>query len=437
MQTTKQKMKDSGIEWIGKIPQDWSIQKLKHFCNFQSGDGFPEELQGQGDGEIPFYKVSDINGEEKVVSVSANYVTQLLVKENGWHLIQSSSILMAKIGAALAKNHRKIATQPCCIDNNMLAVSAKKTVIDAAYLYWLLKNLDLADFQNISSVPSVNMGWLKECSYPVPPKSIQTIFTGLLNHKTTAIDHTIEQKRKLIDLLKEKRTAIINRAVTRGLDENVELVDSGVEWIGKVPKGWRVERLKSVANINRDVLSEDTPADHVINYLDIGDVESNGAVSVPTEYTFENAPSRARRLVHNGTVILATVRTYLKAISYIENPADNLIVSTGFATLDASKKILSKYLYYLASSELIIQNVVRYSTGVSYPAIAPTVLGGLPVIYPSIKIQKQIVAHLDESLGAIDLAIEKIQTSIRLLNEYRTSLISHVVTGKVEIYDRV
>lgn len=310
--------------------------------------------------------------------------------------------------------------------------------LDSKYLYYLISSHRFRKYGEMEMRGSAGQKRVPEAyvaNYVVDELDIdeQKKRANFLDKKTVLIDRAIEQKRKLIRLLKEKRTALINRAVTRGLDEDVELVDSGEEWIGMVPKGWSVERLKSIANINRDVLSEDTPSDYVIRYLDIGDVGSDGALPIPTEYQFENAPSRARRLVRDGTVILATVRTYLKAISYIDKPANNLIVSTGFATLDATKKVLPKYLYYMASSELIIQNVVRHSTGVSYPAIAPTVLGGLPVIYPSLEIQKQIVTSLDKRLALIDSGVEKIQTSIKLLSEYRTSLISHAVTGKVEI----
>ena len=424
-------MKDSGVEWIGMIPEDWSIVPLRFIA--QENKALNTE-----------------NLETKVLSLSYGRIIERDTSDN-FGLLPESFSTYQKIAEGniilrltdLQNDKRSLrvgfAKESGIITSAYVGLVFRSGILQK-YFYYLLHAYDLCKvFYNLGGGVRQSLKWdeLKWLPLLSPPKEIQENIVDYLDKKIENVDHVIEQKRKLIDLLKEKRTSIINHAMTRGLDKNVELVDSGVEWIGKVPKGWRVERLKSVANINRDVLSEDTPVDYVINYLDIGDVESNGSSFIPTEYTFENAPSRARRLVHDGTVILATVRTYLKAISYIENPVDNLIVSTGFATLDANGKVIPKYLYYLASSELIIQNVVRYSTGVSYPAIAPTVLGGLPVIYPTVEIQKQIITHLDESLAAIDSAIEKIQTSIRLLNEYRTSLISHVVTGKVEIYDRV
>lgn len=431
-------LKDSGIGWIGKIPQDWSIQKLKRFCDFQSGDGFPEEFQGQADGEIPFYKVSDINGEEKAVSVSANYVTQLIVKEKGWHLIQPGSILMAKIGAALAKNHRKIATQPCCIDNNMLAVSAKKTAVDAAYLYWQLKNLDLADFQNISSVPSVNMGWLKECSYPVPPKSTQTIFTDLLNYKTTAIDHAIEQKRKFTDLLKEKRTAIINRAVTRGLDENIELVDSGVEWIGKVPKGWSVTRLKYVGNKPMQYGANEAVTEFEINldqprFIRITDINEDGDLR---KDTFVSLPEDVAKdyILHEGDLLLArSGATVGKTFKYknewgrccFAGYLIRLSVDSKKADVDFIDYVFKSAYYSSWVSSIFIQATIQNVSAEKYKEFI--------VFLPSLQEQKRIITHLNQVTENINNAIRLVQRSIALLSEYRTSLVSHVVTGKVEV----
>lgn len=438
MEKTKAKMKDSGVEWIGKIPEDWDTVRVKRLVKKQNPGVWGEEAKGDTN-DLPCLRVADFDYDR--LSFSNVETIRNIPRDQHVRILKNGSVLIERSGGG----EKQPVGRAVYFESNQKMVCANfvdsievQNFVDPKYFTYLLSAAYSIGLNTKAIKQSTGIQNLDTYSYfnemfPSPAKEIQESIVKYLDSKAAVIDRAIEQKRKLTDLLKEKRTAIINRAVTRGLDENVELVDSGVEWIGKVPKGWKVERLKSIADINRHVLSENTPSDQVINYLDIGDIESNGVSSVPTEYLFENAPSRARRLVHDGTVILATVRTYLRAISYIENPADNLIVSTGFATLDANGKVIPKYLYYLASSELIIQNVVRYSTGVSYPAIAPTVLGGLLVIYPSVEIQKRIITYLDESLAAIDSAIEKVQTSIRLLNEYRTSLISHVVTGKIEI----
>ena len=110
-------MKNSGIEWIGEIPAEWDTIKFKHLFNIVSGNGFSENLQGNDFGDIPFCKCSDINGNDIFVSSAKNYISLDCQKENNFNLIPENSILIAKIGEALKKNHRKINTIKCCIDN--------------------------------------------------------------------------------------------------------------------------------------------------------------------------------------------------------------------------------------------------------------------------------------------------------------------------------
>src|SRR3989339_263239 len=246
-------------------------------------------------------------------------------------------------------------------------------------------------------------------------------------------DKSIEQKQKLIELLKEKRAAVINKAVTRGLDENLELVNSGVEWIGDIPKVWKIEKLKFVAGINRNTLSETTESDYNLKYIDIGNVDINGVKDEPEELNFASAPSRARRIVQKENIIVGTVRTYLKALAYFDNPESNLIVSTGFAVLEPTKSMVGKFIYYFVCSEKFIQKVSKWSTGVSYPAINPTTLGFLPVCIPPIDEQQKIIKYLDAQISGIEIAEEKIKKSIELLQEYKSSLVYNVVTGKVQV----
>ncbi len=149
---------------MGKIPKGWATNRLKRNFDFQSGDGFPDKLQGSQIGEVPFMKVSDINGDSIYVDSANNYVDLEMVKKESWHLVPNNSILMAKIGAALAKNHRKINKVPVCIDNNVLAIIPKN--ISPKYGFWMWKTINMSDFENISSVPSVNIDLLKIINFP-------------------------------------------------------------------------------------------------------------------------------------------------------------------------------------------------------------------------------------------------------------------------------
>lgn len=203
---------------------------------------------------------------------------------------------------------------------------------------------------------------------------------------------------------------------------------SEVEWLGDLPNHWELRRLKFLANINAETLSETTQHDYRIQYIDIGNVSSEGVILETQEFDFENAPSRARRRARAGDTIISTVRTYLQAIAYLESPEPNRIVSTGFAVLHPRDFLYPKYLYYLVRSQGFVDAVMAHSTGVSYPAINPSILAGLWGCLPPVTEQCAIAAFLDHETAHIDALIAKKRELIYLLGKQRTSIISHAVT---------
>jgi len=188
-------------------------------------------------------------------------------------------------------------------------------------------------------------------------------------------------------------------------------------------------RLKYVATVNDDSLSENTDADHELRYIDIGNVDSTGSIHEVVTYRFEDAPSRARRKVRDGDVIISTVRTYLQAIAAISNPPDNLIVSTGFAVTRPNSNLLDAgFFKYALREPRFLWEVEARSTGVSYPAINASVLGDIQVELPPLKKQRMIATYLDQETATIDALVKEKERMLELLDEKRTALISQVVT---------
>jgi type I restriction enzyme S subunit len=189
-----------------------------------------------------------------------------------------------------------------------------------------------------------------------------------------------------------------------------------------------VKRLKNIVRLNPESLPETTRREHVIQYVDISNVEEVSGISPPLEMRFEDAPSRARRVVRSGDTILSTVRTYLKAIAYFEEPPENFIVSTGFAVLRPVNGVVPRYLYALVRCKEFVEKVVAHSVGVGYPAINPSELSCLPVWLPSPSEQNAIVAFLDRETAKIDALVKKKERLIELLQEKRAAIISQAVT---------
>ena len=204
--------------------------------------------------------------------------------------------------------------------------------------------------------------------------------------------------------------------------------DSGVEWLGEIPEGWGTKRLKYLSTVNDETLGETTNTDFEILYVDISSVDSVEGIQKKEPMIFENAPSRARRRVRHGDVIISTVRTYLKAIAPIVNPEPNLIVSTGFAVVRPKEELTSQFASYALRSLYFVDRVVANSVGVSYPAINASELISFPIIHPSLPEQRAIATFLDRETTHIDQLMAKKERQKELLQEKRAALISHAVT---------
>ena len=188
------------------------------------------------------------------------------------------------------------------------------------------------------------------------------------------------------------------------------------------------QRLKYAATINDEALSESTDPDFELAYIDIGNVDSQGRVHDIVNYRFEDAPSRARRIVRDGDVIISTVRTYLQAIAPVENPPENLIVSTGFAVVRPSNLLDPRFCKYALRANRFLWEVESRSTGVSYPAVNASDLGDIKVSLPDIGRQGLIANYLDRETARIDRLIAEKERMLALLEEKRAALISRVVT---------
>ena len=181
--------KDSGLEWIGEIPAHWKKHRIKMNYKIVSGNGFPIELQGMNDGELPVCKASDISLAKKNISTAVNFISCKVAKENSFNIIPSGSIIFAKIGEAMKKNNRAICLVECCLDNNCQALIPNN--IDTAYSYYLLSCIDMAWFDNAGTIPCINNQKLANYSIPYPPCNEQQTIAKYLDAQTDTIETSI------------------------------------------------------------------------------------------------------------------------------------------------------------------------------------------------------------------------------------------------------
>lgn len=215
--------------------------------------------------------------------------------------------------------------------------------------------------------------------------------------------------------------------------DSYQKVDTG--WILTLPSHWSAQPVKYVCTYNDDVLPETTGPDTEIEYVEISDVDEINGLKGSESMAFKDAPSRARRLVKDGDVVISTVRTYLRAVAPIKNPPANLVVSTGFAVI-RPEKLIPSFARYALVADGFVGSVIARSTGVSYPAINASDLVRIPVPTPPEDEQIAIAEYLDSETKRIDDLIAQKRKEIELLQELRSATITEAVLGQVDVREQ-
>jgi len=417
------------MRWLPHVPEHWIEQRAKTF--------FREVDERSKTGQEELLSVSHLTGvtprSQKNVTMfkAASYVGSKLCQP-GDIVINTLWAWMAALGAS---KHLGIVSPAYGVYRPHRTDS-----FNPAYLDYLLRTRAyVAEY--IGRSTGIRSSRLRlypnqflDISLLQPPRPEQDQIVAYLRAQDAHVARLIKAKRDLIGLLSEQKLRIIDHAVTRGLDEAVAFKTSGIEWLGDVPAHWTVKPLKRWVRLNASTLGEKTNPDFEFRYLDIGSVKTGRLAKELERLRFANAPSRARRVLRRGDTIISTVRTYLKAIWYVNEEADDLIASTGFAVLTPGREVEPEYLGYVIQSSGFVNRVTANSIGIAYPAIAETVLGRFPVVMPpTLEEQQEILAYIKAESAPLDQAIEQALTEIKLIREYRDRLIADVVTGQVDV----
>lgn len=427
MENRYDKYKDSGIAWIGEIPEHWEIGYVgKYFNEVNNRNTLQKEtntLQFKM-GEIVCK--SDGNSKYNPESIeSYNIVCPNTIMINGLNL--SFDFISQRV--ALVKERGAITSA-------YLAMKPKDGC-SPLFLTYLFKSYDYKKvFHSLGKGlrATLNYNIIRNELIIIPPFLEQQSIATYLDQKCSEIDELITLQEEMITKLQSYKQSVITEAVTKGLDKNIPLKDSGIEWIGEIPEHWEVKRLKNVCSTNNASLSDKTSKDFEFDYVDIGSVSFELGIHKTEKYTFQNAPSRARKIARLGDIIVSTVRTYLRAIDIINSEEkEKYIYSTGFAILSPSKNILSEFMIYICRSEYFTNQVSIHSTGINYPSINDTALKMINIVMPPLPEQQSIATYLDQKCSEIDALISIKQQKIEKLKDYKKSLIFECVTGKRKV----
>ena len=422
--------KDSGISWIGDIPEHWEVRRFKSFFSVANGNGFKIEYQGMDSGDFPFLKVSDLNGKSKFVSGANNYVTEQIAINESYKIIPAGSILFSKIGEALKKNHRKINTVSCCIDNNCSALVRNESItekIDINFAYYVMKCVDMTWFDNGGTIPCVNMKKFMTSSFSLPPLAEQEKIVSYLEDKTSKIDAYVSEKEKEILLLQELKQKTIADAVTKGLNPDVKTKDSGISWIGEIPEHWEVKKIGTLFVERKEKVSDK-------EYPALSVSKQGVTPQLENAVKTDNGDNR-KKVCTNDFVVNSRsdrkgscgVSPYTGSVSLINivlSPRENIVVQY-FHHLFRSNNYIEEY-YRIGRGIVADLWTTRYSE-----------MRNISVPLPPLDEQRAIVSYIEEKCQKIDSLTTELQSEIDYLKEYKQRLIADCVTGQVNVQKEV
>lgn len=400
------KYKDSGIEWIGEIPDSWNMAKLSWCSQFINGYAF-DSTQMDMDKKIPVVRIGDIqNGK-------VDYDNCLKVMQNDnlkSYIVKLKDIVIAMSGATTGKI--------AIIDRTNLAYINQRVGIirsqNNQFIKYCLENESFIKYIDLlssgSAQPNISMGDILHFKIPYISIKEQEAIAGYLDRKCGAIDETIEKQKSVIEKLKEYKQSIITQAVTKGLDKSAPMKDSGIEWIGQIPQHWEICKLKNYAQICNG-------QDYKLVENEDGDVPVIGSGG---EFT------RTKEYLYVGESVLLGRKGTINRPIYINGKF--WTVDTMYYT-KLKEVTYGKYFYYLCRTI----NFDYYQYGSTLPSMTQRDLNSIQFPFVPIGEQKQIADFLDKKCSEIDKTIEDKEKLIEKLVEYKKSLIYECVTGKRKV----
>jgi len=417
--------KDSGVEWLGEIPEHWEVKRLKFiFEEIQTGSTPSTSNQKFYGGNIDWYTPKDLDNDELIFAEKK--LNQLAIKEGEVKFFPEDSILIVGIGATAGKTSYLI--NKGTFNQQITGFHSHK--VNNKYFFYLFFSLSdvMLNTANYTTLAILNNEFFKVFSLVKPPLSEQTAIAKFLDDKTEKIDQAISIKEQQIALLKEHKQILIHKAVTRGLDDSVPLKDSGVEWIGEIPEHW--DLLPGFMVFQECKTKNIGMKEDVVLSLSYGKI-----IIRPKEKLFGLVPEsfETYQIVKPGDIIIRVMDLQNDKTSLRTGIAENDgIITSAYLNLNIVRNNIPEYIYNFLHSLDVTKVLYKFGSGLRQN-LSFLDFKHMSIPIPPISEQKEISEYIESASQKIDTAISLKTQEIEKLKEYKSSLINSVVTGKVKV----
>lgn len=431
------KYKSSGVEWIGEIPEHWYLSKFKYTTDIYNGDSLNDQqkIDFESDDleEIPYVSSKDID----VNYLTINYNNGLRIPKTNTKLKRGfkGGFLLCIEGGSSGKKMVFLEEDVCFVNKLCYFKSYNQ---NSKFLFYFIRGYNFQSQFYLSMtglIGGVSVSTIKNFELPLPPHTEQQQIVQFLDEKTEVIDKLISTKERKIELLKQQRTSLINEVITKGLNPKVKMKDSGVEWIGEIPEHWKISKLKFDTSTPVQYglnISGDKYKEEGIRFIRITDLTEEGELILDDgKYLDEKEVPKEFLLNKYDVLFCRSGHTVGKSYLHLQEgkyTSGGYLVRFNFRNYSESK-----FIFYLGKTSFYWDWIKLNSVVSTIENVNGDKYQNFQYPKPPIQEQQQIINHLDNLTKEIDDLVSMEQKKIDLLKEYRQSLISEVITGKIDV----
>ncbi len=430
--------KDSGVEWLGRVPEHWHVVRMRYVATLNPA--VRRDLLDDPEQEVSFLPMEAI-GEDGSLNLEQN--RPVADVRSGYSYFENGDVAFAKVTPCFENGKGALMLGLQCAagfgTTELTVLRPNPAVADARYINYIVQ---ASIFRAFGAGAMTGAGGLKRVpdeftrNFPVslPDLDEQRLIACKLDRETVRIDALIEKKTRFIELLREKRQALITHAVTKGLDPNVKMKDSGVEWLGEVPGHWCVLNFQRCVFIAEGQVDPEVSPYREMTLLAPNHIESGSGVILYTETAAEQSAESGKYLCQKGDVVYSKIRPALRKVCIAP---DASLCSADMYPMRGHSGMSNQYLFWFLLSEPFSAFAVLEADRVAMPKINRESLNSVQLPMPPSEEQKEIVASLTQATARLDDLRVKTEQSITLLKERRSALITAAVTGQIDLREAV